>query len=65
MEAEALVTLLCPPGAADAPISHGTVGYEAYRGRLPDGERCWLVDVPAEVAQSLIRAGFKLLNEAP
>lgn len=49
------VTLVCPPGAELAPISHGAIGYEAYRELGRSG--LWLVDVPREAAAPLCRVG--------
>ncbi len=48
-----LMTLFCPPGAEEAPISHRQFNYEPYRrsdGRL-------MVDVPRHVAFGLMRVG--------
>jgi hypothetical protein len=53
-------TLIVPVGAELAPISHGSVGYEAYREHAHGGR--WLVDVPREVAFQLLRAGFKIFG---
>jgi hypothetical protein len=49
------VTLVAPPGAESAPISHGEVSYRAYR--VHKASDIWLVDVPREVAFYLCRAG--------
>jgi len=49
------VTLQCPPGAENAPISHGAVSYRAYR--VHKASDVWLVDVPREVAFHLCRTG--------
>ena len=48
---EALVTLVCPPGAESAPISHGETAYRAYR--VHKASDVWLVDVPIGVARYL------------
>ena len=53
--AEALVTLVCPPGAESAPISHGETAYRAYR--IHQASDVWLVDVPVEVARHLMWNG--------
>jgi hypothetical protein len=59
---EHLVTLVCPPGAETALISHGDVGYEAYREVGPGAGR-WLVDVPRHVAHFLCwNGGFAPLD---
>ncbi|HEU0216455.1 MAG TPA: hypothetical protein VFQ90_07335 [Stellaceae bacterium] len=50
-----LVTLICPPGAQDAAISHGDAAFWAYREHGRDG--LWLVDVPREAAVHLCRVG--------
>ena len=34
--ASELATLVCPPGTADAPISHGTIAYLPYRADQHD-----------------------------
>jgi hypothetical protein len=61
------VTLICPPGAELAPISHGEVAYEAYRAAghpaaptsAPRGYEIWYVDVPIEAARYFCaRGGF-------
>jgi hypothetical protein len=49
--ADAMITLVCPPGAESAPISHGETAYWAYRA--DKGSNVWLVDVPVEVARYL------------
>jgi hypothetical protein len=55
------VTLVCPPGASDAPISHSTTNYRAYLADPGDPESDWLVDVPPEVADHLLhKGGFAL-----
>jgi hypothetical protein len=43
------VTLVCPPGAELAPISHGDRCYEPYREDIHKHSR-WLVEVPKHVA---------------
>ena len=52
--------LVVPPGAEDAPISHGTTTYRPYRADHIDPDNSlWLVDVPPEVAVHLMHnAGF-------
>jgi hypothetical protein len=55
------VTLVCPPGAEDGLISHGTTEYRSYLAdpRNPQSDR--LVDVPPEVAiHYLHKGGFAL-----
>jgi hypothetical protein len=55
------VILICPPGANDYPISHGTTNYRAYLADPHDPESDWLVDVPPEVAAHLLhKGGFTL-----
>jgi len=55
-----LVTLVCPPGAESAPISHSDQAFEPYRQHGRDG--LWLVDVPAEAAIHFCwNAGFRRL----
>lgn len=49
------VTLICPPGAADAPISHGAVSYRAYLADHRDPQSAWLVDVPREATAHCVR----------
>jgi len=54
-----LVTLVCPEGAADYPISHGTTSYRAFLADHLDPQSRWLVSVPPHVAVHLIhRGGF-------
>ncbi|HEY3909261.1 MAG TPA: hypothetical protein VGM07_05160 [Stellaceae bacterium] len=53
---EELVTLVCPPGAADAPISHGDRAFEPFR-EGGDRHGRWLVDVTAEAAIYFCRTG--------
>jgi hypothetical protein len=64
-----MVTLQLPPGAADAPISHGTTFYRPYPADHRDPASPMLVDVPVEVAIPLLkRGGFfmaKRENPAP
>lgn len=60
--ADELVTLICPPGAADAPMSHGAVGYRAYLADHRDPQSVWLVDVPREAAPYFLKAGFRLFD---
>jgi len=62
---EDLVVLICPPGASGAPISYGTVAWEAYREEGPGaGRGRWLVRVPREVARHFCGgvAGFTPLD---
>lgn len=49
------VTLVCPPGAESAPISHGAMAYRSYR--VHKASDVWLVDVPVEVARHLMWNG--------
>ena len=63
------VTLLCPEGAFDYPVSHGTREFYPYRAdHVDDSGRefggPWLVDVPAEVAQHFLGAGGFLIMAA-
>ena len=51
------ITLVCPPGAADAPISHGTKQYHPFLADHTDPNSLWLVDVPPEVARHLLHNG--------
>jgi hypothetical protein len=55
LELGGLTTLVCPPGAQDAAISHGEVGYWAYREHGRSG--LWLVDVPLDAAVHLCKVG--------
>jgi hypothetical protein len=56
-----MVTLTCPPGAHEYPISHGTTNYRAYLADPSDEASDWLVDVPPEVAiHFLHKGGFGL-----
>ena len=52
--------LVCPPGAEDGLISHGTVAYPPFRADHTDPDNpIWLVDVPPEVAVHFCHnAGF-------
>ena len=51
--------LVCPPGAENAPISHGTAKYDPYRADHTNPNSLWLVEVPPEVGLYLIHnAGF-------
>jgi len=64
MSEDHLVTLLCPQGAEQAPISHGTTAYWAFRQHGETGP--WIVRVSQEAAPYLCRnAGFVPLNAAP
>jgi hypothetical protein len=51
------VVLVCPPGAQDAPISHGDVAYAPYREDIEDPHSRWLVKVPPHVSVPLCRVG--------
>ena len=58
------VTLVCPPGAESAPISHGTTAYRSYR--VDKASDVWLVDVPIEVAGYLMwNGGFWPFEHRP
>jgi hypothetical protein len=58
------VVLVCPPGAADAPISEGDKAYWAYREDHLNEHSRWLVRVPRNVARHLCwNAGFYVLSE--
>lgn len=57
-----LVTLICPPGAFDYPISHGARDFYPYRADHlassgPEFGGPWLVDVPPDAAQYFIHNG--------
>jgi hypothetical protein len=52
-----LMTLVCPPGAADGLISHGTQHFAPYRENHRNPDSRWLVDVPSEAAQHLLYKG--------
>jgi hypothetical protein len=54
------LTLQCPPGAEQGPVSHGGTGYRAYLADHRDPLSAWHVDV--DVAIHFIRAGFKLVG---
>jgi hypothetical protein len=55
------VTLVCPPGAHDYPISHGTTNYRPYLADPNDPESDWHVIVPPHVAiHFLHKGGFAL-----
>jgi hypothetical protein len=58
------VTLLCPPGAEQAPVSHGDVGYRAYLADHRDPLSPWYVDLPRSISDHFLRAGFKLIGPA-
>ena len=51
-----MVTLIVPPGAESAPISHGTVAYVPYREDHTDSHSRWLVDIPHDVAHHFVGA---------
>jgi hypothetical protein len=59
-----MVTLICPEGAFDYPIAHGTRDFYPYREDIHSDDRRefggrWLVDVPIEVYHHFLgRAGF-------
>jgi hypothetical protein len=55
-DGDGFVTLVCPPGSWDAPISQGTVAYEPWHDHA-SGK--WLVRVPEDAAQHVcFNAGF-------
>jgi hypothetical protein len=55
------VTLVCPRGANEYPISHHTTNYRAYLADPLDPQSDWLVDVPPHVADHLLhKGGFAL-----
>ena len=55
------VTLVCPPGAPDYPISHITTKYRPYLADPNDEASDWLVDVPREAADHLLhKGGFRM-----
>jgi hypothetical protein len=49
------LTLRCPPGAENAPVSHGAESFRVYREKKDND--VWLVDVPKEAAFHLCRNG--------
>lgn len=51
------VVLICPAGAADAPISHGARAYPAYPETPGDPHSRWLVRVPRDVSVHFCRVG--------
>ena len=57
------VTLVCPRGANEYPISHHTTNYRAYLADPGDPESDWLVDVPPEVADHLLHKGGFALSQ--
>jgi hypothetical protein len=59
-----LVTLICPPGAESAPISHGPTAYWAYPEVPGSGNGRFLVRVPKYVSFHLLRVGGFTLLEA-
>jgi hypothetical protein len=61
MAEDGLVVLVCPSGAEQAPISEGTVGYEAFHHHAAG---CWLVAVP-EPAAGHFCAGVAGFYRAP
>jgi hypothetical protein len=52
-----LVVLVCPAGAETAPVSQGSVGYQAYPETPGDPRTRWLVQVPRYVAVHFCRVG--------
>ncbi len=65
-----LITLVCPPGAADYPVSHGLVDYqpEVFRKDYTDRDSARHLTVPRYVAQHFLsKGGFSLakLDVAP
>jgi hypothetical protein len=55
------VTLICPPGASDAQISHGATNYRPYLADPRDPESDYHVIVPPHVAEHLLhKGGFAL-----
>ena len=56
-----MVTLLCPEGAFDYPVSHGTREYYPYRADHTSLSRefggPWLVDVPLEIYHHFLGVG--------
>jgi hypothetical protein len=65
-----MITLLCPEGAFDYPIAHGTQQFHPYRlDHLDDtGRECggpWAVDIPDELVQYFLgQGGFAIMNAA-
>jgi hypothetical protein len=56
-----LVTLVCPPGAELAPISHGDGAFTPWREHGDHG--IWLVRVPREVARHFCwNGGFRVFE---
>jgi hypothetical protein len=65
MADEDFVTLLCPPGAEQGPVSFGEVGYRAYPFDPRAAATPWLVDVPREIAGHFLRTGgFRIWDPA-
>jgi hypothetical protein len=55
------VTLICPPGADEGLISHGTTEYRPYLADPRDPQSAKHVDVPPEVASHFLhKGGFAL-----
>jgi hypothetical protein len=52
-----LIVLICPPGAADAPISHGSVAYTPWPEEPGNPRSRYLVRVPRYAAYHLCRVG--------
>jgi hypothetical protein len=65
-----MVTLRCPEGAWDYPISHGTRSFNPYRADVTSEDTRefggpWLVDVPADIAHHFVGVlGFVKMEEA-
>ena len=64
MAAPGYVTLICPPGAEQGPVSHGPFGWECCRDPAYPGRR-FLVDVPEYCADHFCRGagGFVRLEQ--
>jgi hypothetical protein len=61
-----LVTLRCPPGAADAAISYGTQNFPAYRADHMDPMSPWYVDVTREASAGFLhQGGFSMVMNVP
>jgi hypothetical protein len=51
------VVLICPTGAADAPMSHGDRAYPGFPETPGDPRSRWLVRVPRHVSVHFCRVG--------
>ncbi len=63
-----LITLVCPPGAADYPVSHDIIDYQpdVYRADHTDPTSGRHVDLPPHVAVPLLHTGgFSLPKTKP